>query len=170
MKHKRTVPQETLGRIVVAIDTDWSVASAAPAARGHHIVSHLTVEGGHGWSRRACVFKATTPEQTATWCVEARILAILAKHTSPPVPLSTGGCGKAPGVADTVFRRIGPLKCELDRTGLPEFTRPAVRALADSIGRYLAALLDLNAVDGFGTVTVDYRRQSGPRSTKNSTT
>ncbi|MFQ3293429.1 MAG: hypothetical protein ACI9PP_000993 [Halobacteriales archaeon] len=46
-----------------------------------------------------------------------------------------------------------------DRTDLPEFTRPAVRRLTGSIGRHLAALHDLDAVHGSGTVTVDRRER-----------
>ena len=154
MNYDRTADSDTIRRMVQHIEPDWRVADATPATAGQHIVYLLTVETPAG--PRDCVLKATPDGKPGTCDVEARILAIVAEHTTVPVPEVFGVVDEHDALPAPFFLSSREPGADFDRTGLGELTDDRVDALARSSGRQLARLHAMDALDGYGYVGVAY--------------
>ncbi|WP_440990721.1 phosphotransferase family protein [Haloarchaeobius baliensis] len=154
MNDDRTVDSETIQRMVQHVEPNWRVAAATPATAGQHIVYLLTVETPAG--TRDCVLKATPDGKPATCDVEARMLAIVAEHTTVPVPAMFGAVDEHETLPAPFFLSSREPGADSDRTGLGDLSGDRVDALARSSGRQLASLHAMAAVDGYGYVDVEY--------------
>lgn len=146
--------------MIQRIEPAWTVQEATPAAGGYHLVYRLRVATERG--ARRCVLKAT-PEGVSPVCGdEARLLTVLAAHTSAPVP-------DVIGVVDEEVDATHPapffLAAECSganyrREALPTLATGTLERAAKSLGHQLARLhrtTDSGAlsVDGYGFVSVD---------------
>lgn len=127
--------------------------SATAAEHGHHIVYFLDLETEDG--DRKAVLKATPDEKSPVCGKEARLQAILAAHTSIPVP-------GVYGVVDEHGSLPAPFLLQSRLEGanyrgdiIRKLSTSDVERLARSTGRYLADLHSVDAVDGFGVVDVE---------------
>lgn len=154
MNDDRTADSDTIQRMVQQIEPTWRVAEATPATAGHQIVYLLTVETGDG--PREFVLKATPDGKPATCDVEARMLAIVAEHTTVPVPEVFGVVDEHDALPAPFFLSSRVPGADFDRTGLGDLTDAWVDPLARSSGRHLASLHALDAVDGYGYLGVEY--------------
>lgn len=154
MTDDRTADSDTIRRMVQQIEPNWRVVEATPATAGQHIVYLLTVDTGDG--PQECVLKATPEGKPATCDVEARVLAIVAEHTSVPVPGVFGVVDEHPDLPAPFFLSSREAGDDFDRTGLGELPDGRVDALARSSGRHLAGLHALDAVDDYGYLGVEY--------------
>jgi aminoglycoside phosphotransferase (APT) family kinase protein len=153
MTTNRTPPHETIAEIVQQIEPDWRVQDATEATAGYHITYFLTVETPAGDER--CVLKATPDDGDPVCGDEARMLAILDAHTDLPVPEVLGVIDEDDALPTPLFLAAELPGRNADRTELSTFSAAQIDELAHSTGRHLAALHDLDAVDGFGFVDVD---------------
>ncbi|WP_264556490.1 phosphotransferase family protein [Halocatena marina] len=153
MNYDRTIPDKTITEIVRRIDSSWEVQNATPAVDGHHIVYHLDIAMQSG--RQQCVLKATPPEKSPTCGDEARTLAILAAHTSLPVPEVLGVVDDDEHLPTPLFVSTTLPGANYNRTMLATFSETAIERLAHSTGRHLAMLHALDAVEAYGFVDID---------------
>ena len=154
MIYDRTADSDTIQRMVQQIEPNWRVVDARPATAGQHIVYLLTVETGNG--TRDCVLKATPDGKPATCDVEARMLTIVAEHTTVPVPEVFGAVDEHPDLPAPFFLSERMPGEDFDRTGLGDLPDRQLDALARSSGRHLASLHALDAVGDSGYVGVKY--------------
>ena len=140
----------TLQRMVDLVDPAWTVTAATPAERGFCRVYRLTVaESGE---TRDCFLKAAPEGAEAGVGADARILAVLDRRTSIPVP-------EVLGVVDdhaelpSPFYLMTPIpgrELSYERVGwLPD---EALETLARGVGAALGELHRIDAVDSFGHV------------------
>lgn len=153
MNYDRTIPDETITEIVRRINPSWEVQNATPAVDGHHIVYHLDIAKKTG--RQQCVLKAAPPEKSPTSGDEARTLAILAAHTSLPVPEVLGVVDDHEHLPTPLFVSTTLPGANYNRTTLAEFSEAAIERLAHLTGRHLSMLHAFDVVDAYGFVDID---------------
>lgn len=149
----REISDPTLAEMVQVVDPGWEFREAVPAERGFCSVYRVVVTRD-GTSRERYV--KASPDGRA-WAIptEARIQSVLDAHTSIPVPEVLGVVddhenlptpyylmSALPG-EDVAYERV----CRLEDD--------ALRRLAREMGRHLAELHAIPAVDGFGHVRHD---------------
>ncbi len=155
----------TLRRMADLVHPTWTVTAATPVERGFCRVYRLAVEG-NGESQE-CFLKAAPAETEAGVGADARILAVLDRHTSIPVPEVLGVVDDHPEVPSPFYLMTPMPGDELpyERVGwLPD---EALETLARDVGVHLGELHRIDAVDSFGYVdrdptgTLDGGRPSG---------
>lgn len=130
-----------------------------PVDLGHHIVYRLTLEFPD--AERVCYLKATPEGKDPTVDLEARILAILARHTEIPVP-GIYGVVDEHDVLPTPYILLEAIPGEVrSRTELPSTSDQFLWEIAYETGRYLAKLHALDAVDAFGFLAPDGQTLDG---------
>lgn len=153
MQYDTTLSENQLKRTVQTIEPAWRVREVFPVELGHHIVYRLDLETPGG--DRSCVLKATPKGKDPSVNLEARIMAILEKHTRIPVP-------KVHGVVDNQDNLPAPYMITDEIPGEIRFRRHLVSysddflwGIARNTGRYLAELHALEAITTFGFLTHD---------------
>jgi aminoglycoside phosphotransferase (APT) family kinase protein len=153
MTTNRTLPHETIAAIVQQIEPTWTVEESTVEPAGHHITYFLTVETPTGTEQ--CVLKATPEEEDPVCDDESRMLAIIDAHTGLPVPEVLGVIDEDDALPTPLFLAAELPGINENRTALSTFPASQIDELARSTGRHLAALHDLDAVEGFGFVDID---------------
>lgn len=144
-----------LRRCVEAIESNWTIAAATPtpSEAGHHAVYHLRLETPDG--ARECYLKATPPGKSATLDLEARVLAVVGAHSDVPVPTVYGAVDGSEALpAPLVLLEAMPGEPN-SRLGAGSLYEDRLRALSRDVGRHLAGLHGIDAVDAFGYLRVD---------------
>lgn len=152
----RTIPWETIDRMVRSIDRDRRVRRAAPAPGGFLPVYHLSVDAAGGTAER--VLKVGRGEGAVGVAVEARVLGILREHTSIPVPRVFGAVDHHDTLPSPFFLMEAVAGTAHPRTELDRLSKDTVRRIARSTGTHLASLHAVDAVDAFGTLEPDPSR------------
>ncbi|MFP9192174.1 phosphotransferase family protein [Natronosalvus vescus] len=154
----RTLSRSDLEAIVRSIEPTWTVREARPAERGFCSVYRVETANGEtvdGETTRTLYVKASPDGRPWAIPSEARLQAVLATHTSIPVPEVVGVVDDhetlptpaylmhaLPG-EDVAYERVGRLDDD------------ALGRLARETGQYLAELHSVPAVDAFGHVRYD---------------
>ena len=149
--------RERIEAMVREIDPTAEVRDATPATPGHHLVVHLTVTAES--LPTAVVLKATPPGASPSCGAEARMLQLVDAHTELPVPTLQGVVDTAPEYPTPYFLASSVPGARDDRTVLREWSDEDVASLARSTGAHLATLHELDALDGYGYVTVESARE-----------
>jgi aminoglycoside phosphotransferase (APT) family kinase protein len=155
----------TLQRMVDLVDPAWRVTAATPAERGFCRVYRLVVES-HEESRE-CFLKAAPAGAEAGIGADARILSVLDRHTSIPVPAVLGVVDDHPEVPSPFYLMTTMPGEELPYERVGWFPDEALEVLARDVGAALGELHRIDAVDSFGYVdrdptrTLDGGRPSG---------
>lgn len=146
-----TLSDDELDRIVTLIAPEWRIGDATPLELGGHPVYRLLLETPAG--ERECYAKATPDGASQSVALEARILAVLDRHTTLPVPSVIGAIDDHEDLpAPVVLTSAMPGEAS-SRFELGSYPEDSLRALARATGRSLADLHALSAVDGFGFLT-----------------
>lgn len=155
MTYDTELTQTELRCMVEAVESNWRIAAATAAASeaGHHAVYNLDVETPEGV--RECYLKATPEEKPGTLSLEARLLAIVGAQSDVPVSsvhgvVDEGDELRAPFVLMAAMP--GEARSRLVTGSLPLDRH---RALARDVGRHLAGLHAIDAVDAFGFLRTD---------------
>lgn len=151
MNHDTHLATADLERALAAIGSDWRLRGADAVEAGHHAVYRLSVATPDG--DRTCYLKATPPGKAPTVDTEARLLAVLGDHTGIPVPAVRGVVdehGDLP--APFVLTEAMP-GAAVSRTELPAVESAFLRGIARQVGRHLAELHGLDAVESYGFLT-----------------
>lgn len=149
----RTIPRETLARMVRTVRPEATVRRADPAEDGHLAVYHVTLETPDGTTET--VLKASPDGERHGVDTEARLLAVVADRTTVPVPAVLGAVdahGSLPAPFFLMERLDGEKRSKRAIVDLPE---ASLRRLSRETGRYLAELHAVDGPDGFGQVTVE---------------
>lgn len=157
----REISDSTLEEMVQLAEPAWELRETVPAERGFCSVYRVVVSDD-GTTRDLYV-KVSPDGQSWSIRSEARLQAVLAAHTSIPVPevLSVTDdhetlptpyflMNALPG-QDVAYERVGRLEDD------------ALRQLAKETGKYLAELHSVPAVDSFGHVRHDAPNLTGGR-------
>lgn len=153
MHYDTTLSRDQLDRMTAAIAPSWRLRDATPMAAGHHAVYRLSVETPTG--TRECYLKATPAEKSSSIPLEARILALLGRHTQVPVP-TIHGIVDDHETLQAPFMLVGAMPGQTHhRTDLASLPAARLRTIARETGRHLADLHALDAVDAYGFLTWD---------------
>lgn len=149
----RTLPDRTVARMVRAVRPEWRVREATLADSGFAAVYRLAVETPDG--RRECYLKATPDGDRHGIDAEARLLAVLGRHTSIPVPGVLGAVDAHDDLPAPFFvaGRLPGTAVAFEDLGTPPDA--ALRRVARESGAFLAELHAVDAVDAFGVVDRD---------------
>jgi aminoglycoside phosphotransferase (APT) family kinase protein len=141
---------ETIAKALRTIAPDWTLRESDPLAGGYHHVHRLVVDTPAG--ERECVLKAT-PDDERSDGVEPRLLSVLAERTSLPVPGVLGVVDDHGTVPSPYFVMDAAAGRVVDRTEADRLSTPTLGTISRSVGRHLAELHRLDAVNEFGHVT-----------------
>ncbi|MDY6764297.1 MAG: aminoglycoside phosphotransferase family protein [Halobacteria archaeon] len=146
----RTLPHETIKEMVSVIRPNWTVREANLADAGHTSVYHLSVDDGNGTGEY--ILKASPDSKRRGIDTEARLMTIVDKHTSIPVPRVVGAVDKHDHLPSPFF-----IMAELPGKNLPlsdikVLSDQALRRVAHETGKYLGELHSLDGVNKFGVV------------------
>lgn len=147
----RTLTDSQIERLVGRVAPGWRVTDATPADSGHHAVYYLTAATPNG--RREVVLKTVPSDGGHGVAVESRIQSLLTADTAVPVPEVIGAVDTADSGVPTpayLMERVGGEA--LRRDDLGRIGEPAVRRIARQLGRHLAELHGVDAVERFGVV------------------
>jgi aminoglycoside phosphotransferase (APT) family kinase protein len=153
MQYDTTLTRDELERMTATIAPSWRIRDATPTAAGHHPVYNLTVESPE--REFECYLKATPHERAPSVNREARLLAILGRHTGIPVP-TVYGLVDEHDTLPAPFTLLEAMPGDVTSpTGVGSVPDDRLRSAARDTGRYLADLHALDAVDAFGFLTAD---------------
>lgn len=137
--------------MLATIEPGASIRSANAVDAGHHAVYTLTVDTDAG--EREWYLKATPSEKLASVNREARLLAILEKHTEIPVPAVRGVVDEHETLPAPYLVVEAMPGTTHPRTMLPSISDDELEGIARETGRHLAAVHQVPAVDGCGFLT-----------------
>ncbi|WP_247730686.1 phosphotransferase family protein [Halovivax limisalsi] len=152
MTDDRTIPLETISRMIAAIEPDATVREATPAESGHLPVYQLVVETPGG--SRDWVLKASPDGDRHGIDTEARLLALVDDRTSIPVPAVVGAVDSHPTLPAPFFVMETVAGERIPKRRIGELSGPVVERLARGTGRYLAELHELDGPAGYGQVDI----------------
>jgi aminoglycoside phosphotransferase (APT) family kinase protein len=164
MNYDTTIERDRIEQIVSHVTPEWELREATPATGGHHAVYHLELDTGGGTGE--FVLKATPPEKDPVCGEEARLLSLLDRHTEVPVPEVYGVADDHEALPTPLFLAAEVPGENPQRTGGGELSATEVRTVARSMGRHLASLHSIDAVDAYGPIGVQRsKRLDGERPT-----
>lgn len=150
----RTLDRSTVTESLRAVAPEWELVDATPAESGHAAVYRCTVATADG--ERDVYLKATQDDAVVGTALEARLLAVLAEHTSLPVPEIIGAVDEADGLPTPLHVTAAAPGTTTPRTELGDLETATVERIARAFGGGLAELHALD-VEGFG-----YLEAAGP--------
>ncbi|MFB6352772.1 MAG: phosphotransferase family protein [Halobacteriales archaeon] len=148
-----TVPRADLARMVRAVEPTWELTAATAAERGFTAVHRATVDADDG--RRQVVLKATPDGEPHGIPTEARLLTLLGRRTSIPVPGVLGAVDEHDELTAPFFVMdavAGTARQYPETRHLPD---AVLRRVARQTGGDLGELHAIDAVDAFGPVRYD---------------
>lgn len=165
----RTLTRPTVERVLAVVDGDWRLQSVEPIATGTAAVARVVVATGDG--ERDCVLKASPDGDRHGIDTEARLLALLSARTGVPVPeplaAVDAGAGADPDLdADlpTPLLLTAHVPGEsVARTALHDLDGAVAERVARAMGRHLAAVHRIEAVEAFGYLEPAGRGLAGER-------
>lgn len=165
MTDDRSIPTDVLAEMIRAIDPEWRLREATLAERGFTSVYRVDVETDG--AVRDCVLKATPDGQRHGIDTEARLLAVLGRHTGIPVPEVIGVVDDRDGLPTPYFvmTAIPGDAIPYEETG--RVSDRVLRRVSRTTGEHLGELHAIEAVDSFGTIdcpaaeALDGERPSG---------
>jgi aminoglycoside phosphotransferase (APT) family kinase protein len=149
----RTIAHETLERMIRTIRPDWRVREAELAESGFASVYH--VAAGTPTGTRECVLKASPDGDRHGIDAEARLLAVLTKHTDLPVPGVLGTVDEHGDLPAPFFVMESMPGTAVPFEGVGTLSDAALERSTRETGAYLAELHSLDVVDEFGVVSCE---------------
>lgn len=150
MTDDRSIPADVIEEMLRAIDPEWRLRQARPAERGFTAVYRVTVETEGG--SRELVLKATPDGQRHGIDTEARLLAVLGRHTGIPVPEVIGVVDDRDGLPTPYFVMTAIPGDEIPYEQTSRVSDPVLRRVSRTTGEHLGELHAIEAVDSFGTI------------------
>lgn len=153
MPTDRSIPRDTLERMIQVIAPGWELREAVPSDRGHTAVYHVEAETADG--RREAVLKASPDDEPHGIATEARLLAILRERTAIPVPAPMGVVDDHDDLPAPYFLMEAMPGSAMAYQETRHVEDAALRRLARRTGESLGELHGVDAVDAFGVVGHD---------------
>lgn len=153
MVEDRRIPRSTISQMVAAIDSAATIREAELAESGHLSVYHLTVDsppGTHNW-----VLKASPNGDHRGITTEARLLSMLATHTSLPVPAVIGAVDDHDTLPAPFFLMESAGGTKVPKRDIGQLSDEVIEHLAYQSGTYLARLHRVNGPCGYGRIDVE---------------
>lgn len=150
MTDDRSIPADVIEEMLRAIDPEWRLRQARPAERGFTAVYRVTVETKSG--SRELVLKATPDGQRHGINTEARLLAVLGRHTGIPVPEVIGVVDDRDGLPTPFFVMTEIPGDEIPYEQTSRVSDPVLRRVSRTTGEHLGELHAIEAVESFGTI------------------
>jgi aminoglycoside phosphotransferase (APT) family kinase protein len=147
----RTIPRDTIERMVHAIEPNWTLRDSELATGGYLAVYQLSVDTEEG--PREVVLKASPDGDRHGIDTEARLLRILNAHTSIPVPDVYGAVDVHDHLPAPFYLMEHVSGRTVERTEMATVSPGTLERIARDSGRYLAELHGLDAVDSYGFLT-----------------
>ncbi|RJT03300.1 phosphotransferase family protein [Halococcus sp. IIIV-5B] len=155
MQHNNTLTQNQLGRMMNTIVPTWRIYEATPIEAGLHSVYRITA--ATPTDEQECYLKATPEGKNPSVDLEARLLAVLNRHSEIPVPGIYGVVDEHDELP-APFTLLEALPGEMKpRTELASVSDDVLQAIAYDTGQYLTELHSIDAADTYGFLT-----HSGP--------
>lgn len=153
MPPTRSIPRDTIDRMIQVVSSDWDLQEATAENRGHTAVYQVRVRTGAG--DRRFVLKASPDGDSHGIDTEGRLLGFLDGRTSIPVPSVIAAVDDHDELPTPYV-----LMETLDGTALPyqetsAISDGALRRIARQTGEYLGELHGLDAVDAFGVLSYE---------------
>lgn len=149
MTNNRIVRSETIAQMIRAIDSEWDLREAELMEKGFTSVYRVIVETP---SRRECVLKASPDGERHGIDTEARILTILAEHTSIPVPTVIGVNDAHDDLPTPFILMDSMFGTGLSFQEVGKVSDTSLQRIARQTGTYLAELHEIATLDSFGFV------------------
>ena len=150
------VDAEALWRMVDLVDPALTVTAATPATRGFCRVYRLPVE--ESGTIRECFLKAAPEDTEAGIGADARVLAVLDRHTSILVPEVLGAVDDHPERPSPFYLMTPMPGDELSYERVGWLPADSLETPAREVGAHLGELHGVDAVDSFGYVDRDPTR------------
>lgn len=150
MTDDRSLPTDVLAETVRAIDPEWRLREATLAERGFTSVYRVAVETDG--SVRDCVLKASPDGQRHGIDAEARLLAVLERHTGIPVPEVIGVVDDRDALPTPFFLMTAMPGEEIPYEETSRLSDRVLRRVSRTTGEHLGELHAIEAVDAFGTI------------------
>lgn len=159
MPPARTIPPETIERMLQAVEPSWKLRDATRESRGHTSVYHVDVATETG--PRAMVLKASPDDEPHGIRTESRLLERLADRTDIPVPSVVAAVDDHESFPTPFF-----LMESMPGTALPyqetrHLSDRILRRLGTRTGEHLGRLHSLDGPEAFGVVRLG--TESGDR-------
>ena len=155
MQPNHTLTQNELDRMMNAIVPTWRIHETTPIKAGLHSVYRITAVTPT--DEQECYLKATPAGKNPSVDLEARLLAVLNRHSEIPVPGIYGVVDEHDELP-APFTLLEALPGEMKpRTELASVSDDVLRAIAYDTGQYLTELHSIDAADTYGFLT-----QNGP--------
>lgn len=153
MTADRSIPRETIARMIRTSNPEWELEDAVPAERGHTAVYHTEIDMDGGVRR--CVLKASPDDLAHGIVAESRLLALLDDRTSIPVPAVIAVVDDHDDLPTPFFlmEAMPGTALPYRETGL--VSDRVLRRIARQTGEYLGELHSVDAVASFGAVSYD---------------
>jgi aminoglycoside phosphotransferase (APT) family kinase protein len=163
MQYDTTLTRDELRRTVTAIEPRWGLREAepTPSEAGHHALYRVGLDTPEGTVE--CYLKATPEGKDATLGLEARILTILNDRMALPVPEVHGLVERGDGLPTPAVLLDALPGQAISRTEPSALTASQHRRVARDVGRHLATLHAVDAVDSFGCLQSDGPTLGGER-------
>lgn len=159
MPPARTIPPETIERMLQSVQPSWELRGATRESRGHTAVYHVDV--GTETGPRAMVLKASPDDEPHGIRTESRLVEFIADRTDIPVPRVVAAVDDHGSLPSPFF-----LMESMPGTALPypetrHLTDRVLRRLSRQTGEHLGRLHCLAGPDGFGVVSLDTPSSGG---------
>jgi len=151
MQSEPTLSRAEIDEMVSLVEPSYRVREATAVDKGHSAVYHVQVATPGG--QRQCVLKAVADEDHRGIATEARLLTLLAEHTTIPVPGVVGVVDEHDDVPAPFFLMEAMPGTQHQFEETSALTDRQVERLACQTGAYLGQLHALDAVDSFGVVS-----------------
>jgi aminoglycoside phosphotransferase (APT) family kinase protein len=140
----------TLQRMIQTIDSEWELREATPAESGFCSVYRVIVETPS--ATRTHFLKASSDGNAQGISTDARILTVLQKHTSIPVPEVVGVVDDHSGVRSPFYLMDSMAGSDVPYEEVGWISDTVLRTVARQLGAYLGELHLIDAVESFGHV------------------
>ena len=152
MNTDRTIPHETLSRMVATIDPAATIREAELARSGHLPVYHLVIETPSGTTD--WVLKASPDGERHGIDTEVRLLSIVADQTSIPVPVVLGAVDTHETLPAPFFLMESVKGVKSPKREIGELPDTVLERVSRQTGRYLAELHSLEGPEGYGLIDI----------------
>jgi len=151
MQSEPPLSRAEVDEMVSLVEPSCRVREATAVEKGHSAVYRVRVTAPDG--QRQCVLKAVADDDHRGIATEARLLTLLAEHTTIPVPGVIGAVDRHDDVPApfVLMESVPGTQHQFEETSaLPD---RHLERLARQTGEYLGQLYALDAVDSFGVVS-----------------
>lgn len=148
---------ETIRQMIQLVNPEWDIRQATPAESGFCAVYRVIVETPT--SSRDCFLKASPDGDHWGISADARIMAVLQKHTSIPVPEVIGVVDDHMEVPSPFYLMDSMVGSDIAYEEVGWVSDTVLQTTARQVGAYLGELHQVGPIDSFGYVNFDTSQQ-----------